>query len=156
MTEAQDNEEKAETVAEETKIELQEIRQINLWAKNVLPIKKALGYQKGFLEGRSMLKNVLDIDFAAHRVSVKSRTGAILLFDFRAAFPSISHSYLMKVLTYLGLLESIISYVMRRELSQGKQRLLESPNENQHVEGNWTMSFVVPSQAVVMLTRKRV
>ena len=42
--------------------------------------------QKGFLRGRSMLQNVLDIDFESMRVSLKSDTGTIILFDFEVAF----------------------------------------------------------------------
>ncbi len=41
-----------------------------------------------------MLRNVLDIDFAAQKISVKSKKGAIILFDFWAAFPSLSHEFL--------------------------------------------------------------
>ena len=37
---------------------------------------------------------MLDIDLAAHKVAVKSNRGAILLLDFKAAFPSISLDYL--------------------------------------------------------------
>ena len=39
--------------------------------------------QKGFLKGRVMLHNVIDVDWAATTVSLKSETGALLLFDFK-------------------------------------------------------------------------
>jgi hypothetical protein len=58
--------------------------------------------QKGFLKHRQMLRNVLDIDFAAHKVSVRSRSGAILLFDFKAAFPSLSHDMMWDTLEITG------------------------------------------------------
>ena len=50
-----------------------------------------------------MLRNVVDIDFAAQTVSIKHRRGAILLFDFKAAFPSLSHDFLWETLAALGL-----------------------------------------------------
>ena len=64
--------------------------------------------QRGFLRGRSMLQNVLDIDYESMRVSLKGDTGAIILFDFEAAFPSISQEYLLDMLHRLGLPESVI------------------------------------------------
>ena len=60
-------------------------------------------YQRGFLPGRSMLSNVIDVDYEAMTVSLTQPQGAIILFDFRAAFPSISHTYLFKVLEHIGL-----------------------------------------------------
>jgi len=50
-----------------------------------------------------MLRNVLDIDLAAHKVSVTSRSGAILLFDFKAAFASLSHDFIWDMLSSIGL-----------------------------------------------------
>ena len=52
--------------------------------------------QRGFLKGRSMLANLLDIDEAAMTVSLKEKHGGLVLFDFKAAFPSLSHDYLIK------------------------------------------------------------
>lgn len=49
-----------------------------------------------------MLKNILDVDWAAQKISVKSRIGAILLFDFSAAFPSLSHDLIWDTLEYAG------------------------------------------------------
>ena len=49
-----------------------------------------------------MLRNVLDVDLAAQKVSLKSRSGAILLFDFRAAFPSLSHEMIWDTLEVSG------------------------------------------------------
>lgn len=42
--------------------------------------------QRDFISGCSLLRNVLDIDLAARKVSLKSNAGALILFDFRAAF----------------------------------------------------------------------
>ena len=59
--------------------------------------------QQGFLGNRSILKNVLDIDYAAMVTALTSDKGALVLFDFAAAFPSISQTYMMDLLTSLGL-----------------------------------------------------
>ena len=48
--------------------------------------------QRGFLPSRSMLANVFDTEFEAQMV----------LIDFKAAFPSLSHNYLLEVLHGLG------------------------------------------------------
>ena len=70
-------------------------------------LEKQIGHrvdhaQKGFLKQRQMLRNVLDINFAAHKVSVRSRSGAIVLFDFKAAFPSLSHDMIWDTLEVSG------------------------------------------------------
>jgi hypothetical protein len=65
--------------------------------------------QRGFLKGRQMLRNILDIDLAAQTISVNSTTGAILLFDFRAAFPSIDHNFMWDTLAAIGIPSSFIS-----------------------------------------------
>ena len=59
--------------------------------------------QRGFLKGRQMLQNIIDMDFAAQKVSIKYKRGCILLLDFRAAFPSISHEFMWDCLAALGL-----------------------------------------------------
>ena len=64
--------------------------------------------QRGFLAGRSLLANVVDIDHEAMRVSLRCRHGAIILFDFRAAFPSISHDYIFKVLSHMGIPQELL------------------------------------------------
>jgi hypothetical protein len=59
--------------------------------------------QRGFLQGRQMLRNVLDIDFGAQKISVKSKSGVLMLFDFKAAFPSMSHDFMWDTLLAIGL-----------------------------------------------------
>ena len=49
--------------------------------------------QQGFLKGRQMLHNVIQIDYDAMTVSLKRDRGMLVLFDFKAAFPSISHEF---------------------------------------------------------------
>ena len=50
--------------------------------------------QKGFIGGRSMLSNILDVEEALGLAAV-ARCGALAVFyDFAAAFPSIEHALL--------------------------------------------------------------
>ena len=62
----------------------------------------SLPSQQGFLKGRSLLKNVVDIEYEAMKVSLQGPDGAMVLFDFRAAFPTVSQTYLHQVLERLG------------------------------------------------------
>ena len=55
-----------------------------------------------------MLRNVLDVDFEAQIISLRTRRGAIVLFDFKSAFPSISHDYLWEALLAVGLPEKYV------------------------------------------------
>ena len=50
-----------------------------------------------------MLSNVIAMDYEATTVSLIRSKGAIVLFDFRAAFPIISHAYLSKAWARLAL-----------------------------------------------------
>ena len=59
--------------------------------------------QRGFLKGRHLLQNLLDVDFAAQKISIKTNVGAIILFDFRAAFPSLAHDFMWSALAAIGL-----------------------------------------------------
>ena len=58
--------------------------------------------QRGFLRGRQMLHNVLDIDWQSMCISLKCERGSLSLFDFKAAFPSVSHEFLIACLVALG------------------------------------------------------
>ena len=46
--------------------------------------------QRGSLHGRSLLSNVVDVDCESMQVSLKHKRGMLMLFDFEAAFPSLS------------------------------------------------------------------
>ena len=59
--------------------------------------------QKGFIRGRSLLSNVLVVDNEAMKISLTQKHGAILLFDFRAAFPSIERRFMLRSLEWLGM-----------------------------------------------------
>ena len=67
--------------------------------------------QRGFLKGRSMLHNTIDIDWESMVISLKHDGGALVLFDFKAAFPSISHPFLIACLKYLGLPSSAMHFI---------------------------------------------
>ena len=67
--------------------------------------------QRGFLKGRNMLHNILDIDWQSMMVSLKHKGGALVLFDFKAAFPSISHPFLLACLKHLVLPASAMNFV---------------------------------------------
>ena len=65
--------------------------------------------QKALLLGRSMLTNIVDIDFETMRVSLTQQFGALDLFDFYAAFPSLSHEYMWTVLEHIGVPPHILN-----------------------------------------------
>eukprot|EP00972_Heterocapsa_arctica_P105542 15549278-Heterocapsa_arctica.AAC.1 len=67
--------------------------------------------QKGFLRGRSMLSNVLTIDNEAMRVSLQCEAGAVVLFDFKAAFPSIEREFMLRTLRWLGVPERQVRFL---------------------------------------------
>ena len=45
------------------------------------------------------------------RVALEEEEGAVYLFDFAAAFPSISHKFLFRSLRRLGLPDLLLNYV---------------------------------------------
>ena len=58
--------------------------------------------QQGFLIGRSMFENILSIDYCAKLFSLEQDYGAVVLFGFKAAFPSLSHDFRWQALQQLG------------------------------------------------------
>lgn len=83
--------------------------------------------QKGFLKKRQMVKNVLDIDLAAQKVSIRCKSGALLLFDFTAAFPSLSHDMMWDALDILGICPAFIKVI--RTFYINNQHLLKVRGE---------------------------
>ena len=67
--------------------------------------------QQGFLKGRSMLSNIIDIDFQAMTVSLKCEKGAMFFFDFKAAFPSVAHAFLKQSLHLIGVPACALSFI---------------------------------------------
>ena len=68
-------------------------------------------HQQGFLKGRQMLNNVIDIDYYAMTVSLTSAKGAAIFFDFKAAFPSVSHKFLFESLAHIGMPRSSLAFI---------------------------------------------
>ncbi len=56
--------------------------------------------QRGFLPGRSVLSNVLDVDDGMMRTALHDEDGMAIFFDFKAAFPSVLHQYIQGVLRH--------------------------------------------------------
>ena len=67
--------------------------------------------QRGFLPGRSLLANVVDIEHAMQVGSVSDEDPAAIFFDFKAAFPSISHDFIAISLKELGLPSFLCNYI---------------------------------------------
>ena len=67
--------------------------------------------QRGFLKGRSMIHNIIDVDWHAMTISLRHEGGALVLFDFRAAFPSVSHEFLITCLECLGLPACAMNFI---------------------------------------------
>jgi hypothetical protein len=67
--------------------------------------------QRGFVKGRQMLMNIIDVDTAAQTVPVKSKSGVIILFDFKAAFPSMDHSFIWHTLRIAGIPSDFVSAI---------------------------------------------
>lgn len=59
--------------------------------------------QRGFLRGRSMLANVLDVEENSLLLAAEGDGHATIYFDFRAAFPSMSHDFLEDAMRYRGI-----------------------------------------------------
>ena len=60
-------------------------------------------HQHGFVKGRSILKNLLDVDSAMVASSLKYSGSVAILLDFAAAFPSIAQEYVFAALREFGL-----------------------------------------------------
>ena len=58
-----------------------------------------------------MLANVVDVDVGAMEVSLTQENGALFLFDFRAAFPSVAHEYIFLVLRHIGFPQAMLRFL---------------------------------------------
>ena len=67
--------------------------------------------QQGFLPGRSLLENVVSLDTQMRVACLTQPDPAAILFDFKAAFPSLSHGSLMMVLARCGIPTTILVLV---------------------------------------------
>ena len=50
--------------------------------------------QRGFIAGRSMLANVVDVDSGMQHTSLNFEHGLAIFPDFAAAFPSVDHDFI--------------------------------------------------------------
>ena len=67
--------------------------------------------QSGFMPGRSILGNLLNVDVAMKRTAMTSSSGGACFFDFAAAFPSLNHQFLWKALSSAGFPASIVACI---------------------------------------------
>ena len=58
--------------------------------------------QQGFLRGRSILTNLLQLDTSSMISSLTQSDGACILLDFASAFPSISQEFMFTTLQHIG------------------------------------------------------
>ena len=58
--------------------------------------------QRGFLPGRSLIANVVELEDEAAQTALRASEGATMLLDFAAAFPSVSQQFLKQALKFLG------------------------------------------------------
>ena len=72
--------------------------------------KRISSHQRGFLPGRRMLLNILEVDFEMHAASLEQEKAVAIFFDFAAAFPSIAHRFLIETLRAEGLPPHILQY----------------------------------------------
>ena len=79
--------------------------------------------QRGFLPGRSLLANVLDMEEAMLRTAVEQESGGTVLFDIKAAFPSVSHGYMFDVLAGLGTPPEALHF-LRSLYDEGRRELI--------------------------------
>ena len=63
--------------------------------------------QRGFITGRSMLQNVLEVDLAMQLMALKHVRALVIFFDFEAAFPSIAHEFIWEILRKSGCREPL-------------------------------------------------
>ena len=76
-----------------------------LLAKAISPM------QRGFLPGRSMLHNVVEVDGEMRAASLRSEAAGAVFFDFAAAFPSLAHEYMLDVLRSLQLPAQVVAFI---------------------------------------------
>ena len=58
-----------------------------------------------------MIRNLVELDYFSMLSSLTSENGAAVLFDFRAAFPSVSQQFLLRTLRYFQLPEFAINLI---------------------------------------------
>lgn len=67
--------------------------------------------QQGFLPGRSLLRNVVEVSQSMQEVSLNQQSGLAIFYDFQAAFPSVCHEFLLAVLEAVGVPTGFMQFV---------------------------------------------
>ena len=70
-----------------------------------------------------MLANVLDMELHSRLASYRNQRAVMILFDFKAAFPSLRHPYMWKVLHAMGVPDRYIRALRRFYLAH-RQRVV--------------------------------
>ena len=65
--------------------------------------------QQGFISGRSIMKDILDIERASLKTAAKGEKGGIILLDFASAFPSISQEFRLAWMKQIGVPENALN-----------------------------------------------
>ena len=69
----------------------------------------AFVHQRGFIRGRNILENVLQVENALiKKAAAGGSSAAAVLFDFKAAFPSISRKFIFEALHKIGMPPNVI------------------------------------------------
>ena len=74
---------------------------------------KILWVQTGYIRGRMTRSDIFDIDAAMRILGATGSAPLAILFDFKAAFPSACHCFLMHVLTSCGLPKPLLNIIKR-------------------------------------------
>ena len=68
--------------------------------------------QRGFIQGRSMLGNIIDVDEAMLYTAAEDMEGMAFFFDFAAAFPSIEHESFIRFFRSLGWPRWLMNFIL--------------------------------------------
>lgn len=85
--------------------------------------------QRGFIQGRSMLDNVIELEHGMMENALKELKPIAVLIDFRAAFPSVSHDYMHRTLEDIGLPRAALR-VIKNFYDGGRCKMV-------HAGGRW-------------------
>ena len=66
--------------------------------------------QRGFLAGRSMLANLVDVDEAMAYTASRGEGGIAFFVVFAAAFPSIEHEFFLQLWSEIGMAAMVVEY----------------------------------------------
>ena len=115
--------------------------------------------QRGFLQGRHMLRNVLDVDFHSLKITLKRARGAIVLLDFEAAFPSMDHAFMLDTLSAIGVPPGVIKavrllYKNNKHWLRVKNAILPSVDVHSGVRQGCPLSPVLFAICVDVLLKK--